>query len=144
MSVVDELIERTGGVKDTIGQSLDSTRAVIDKIGESMEELGAALGTVEESKTATDGLLNDITDAKQTTAGILGEDAVAGFVAAEQFCGELTHQLDAIRKAIEDLQAQFDAAKQETEVVTDQDTGAISTAESIISALKAQAGDSAS
>src|SRR6187549_3722660 len=98
VSVVEDLIGQTAQIRETIGESLDTTRGVVEKLLETKEELGGALTRIEEAKTGTDGLLQAITDAKQTTAGILGDDAVAGFIAAEEHAGSLVLQLDGIRQ----------------------------------------------
>lgn len=144
MSVVEDLIGQARGVWSGIESALNQTNEVIEKIGESMEDLGGALTQTEEAQTGTAGILAAIGEAKQTTAGILGDDAVGGFVQAEAEAEALLAKLDGLRQAIEDLRLQFDAAKQETTMVADGDTGAMATTEAVISALKAQGGAPAS
>lgn len=140
MSVVEDLIGQAQGVWSTIEASLNTTTQVIEKIGESMEALDGALTQTEEARTGTAGILSAIGEAKQTTAGILGDDAVGGFVQAEAEAEALLQKLDGLRQAIDDLRLQFDAAKQETTMVADGDTGAMATTEAVIGALKAQGG----
>lgn len=139
MSVVEELVGQTDQIKITIDESLAVTRAVVEQIGESIEQLQGARAQVESATTGTNGVLENITEAKQTTAGILGEGSVGGFVLAEQSAARLHQQLDGIRQALEDLEVQFSAVKDETDIVSDQDTGALATAADVITHLTAQA-----